>query len=151
MRDHCPYTVKYRGTAHQKCNFQYAIPHYTPTIFHNLSGYDMHLFIRELGKKFDSGSISVITKNNKKYISFSVNITVNEYVMPLGEIKPILRQLCFIKSFRFMASSLDLLARNLVWMNGMACKQCGSKTELMHINENYVTLGMCRKCQGASY
>ena len=47
-RDHCHYTGKYRGAAHQKCNLLYAIPHYIPSGFHNLSGYDMHLFIREL-------------------------------------------------------------------------------------------------------
>ena len=55
--DHCHYNGKYRGAAHRKCNLQYAIPHYILIIFHNLSGYDAHIFVRELGKKFDSGSI----------------------------------------------------------------------------------------------
>ena len=54
VRNHCHYTGKCRGAAHQKCNLQYEIPHYIPFIFHTLSCYDVHLFIRELGKKFDS-------------------------------------------------------------------------------------------------
>ena len=54
VRHHCHYTGKYRGAAHQKCNLWYTIPHYILVVFHNLSGYDAHLFIRELGKKLDS-------------------------------------------------------------------------------------------------
>ena len=50
VTDHCHYTGKYRGAAHRKCNLLYAIPNCFHVIFHNLRGYDMHLFIRELGK-----------------------------------------------------------------------------------------------------
>ena len=69
-------TLANTGTVYQKCNFRYAIPHYIPVVFHNLSGYDTHLFIRELGKKFDSGSISVIAENKEKYISFYFSVIV---------------------------------------------------------------------------
>ena len=48
VRDHCHYTGRYRGAAHRNCNLQYKIPSYIPIIFHNLSGYDTHLFIRPL-------------------------------------------------------------------------------------------------------
>ena len=80
-----------------------------PIVFHNLSGYDAHLFIRELEKKFDSGSISVIAENKEKYISFYVKVFFNEYKTPLGETKQIKRELRFIDSIRFMFSSLDSL------------------------------------------
>ena len=146
FRDHCHYTGKYRGAAHQKCNLQYTIPHDIPIIFHNLSVYNTHLFIRELGKKCDSGSIGMITENKEKYISFNVNIVVDEYEMPLGEMKQVMRQLQFINCIRFMASTLDLLSKNLVGTNGMVCKECRSEAELMLIDENYVTHGMCVKC-----
>ena len=82
VRDHCHYTGKYRGAAHEKCNLRYAVPNYIPIIFHNLSGYDAHLFIRELGKKFDSGSIDVIAENKEKYISFGVKVVVDELEIP---------------------------------------------------------------------
>ena len=82
VRDHCHYTGKYRGAAHEKCNLQYAIPNHIPVILHNMSGYDSHLFIRELGKKFDSKSIDVIAKNTEKYISFEVSVVVDELEIP---------------------------------------------------------------------
>ena len=51
-----------------------------PIVFHNLSGYNVHLLIRVLGKKFDKGKISVIAENKEKYISFNVDVVVGEYV-----------------------------------------------------------------------
>ena len=50
VRDHCHYTGRYRGAAHSLRNLRYRIPSYIPVVFHNLSGYDAHLFIKELGK-----------------------------------------------------------------------------------------------------
>ena len=68
VRDHCHFTGKFRGAAHEKCNLQFRKPKFTPVLFHNLSGYDSHLFIRKLGK--DSGEIRAIPNNEEKYISF---------------------------------------------------------------------------------
>ena len=45
-------------------------------MFHNLSGYDSHLFIKELGKKFNKGDIGVIRENKEKHIRFNVKINV---------------------------------------------------------------------------
>ena len=61
VRDHCHYTGCYRGPTHSLCNLRYRIPSYIPVVFHNLSGYDAHLFIKELGKH--SNDIGVIAKN----------------------------------------------------------------------------------------
>ena len=44
--------------------------------FHNLSGYDAHLFIRQLGEKFKTKDIGVIAENKEKYISFNIKIDV---------------------------------------------------------------------------
>ena len=62
VRDHCHYTGRYRGPAHLLCNLRYRIPSYIPVIFHNLSGYDAHLFIKELGNSRD---MEVIAKNKE--------------------------------------------------------------------------------------
>ena len=45
-------------------------------MFHNLSGYDAHLFIKELGRRFNKNDIGVIAENKEKYISFNVKINV---------------------------------------------------------------------------
>ena len=111
VRDHCHYTGLYRGAAHNNCNLKYKIPKYIPIVFHNLSGYDAHLFIRQLGEKFQTKDIGVIAENKEKYISFNVKIDVQLEM----DGKPVTKkiELRFIDSFRFMASSLDSLARNL--------------------------------------
>ena len=64
VRDHCIILANIEDLpAHSGCNLAYKIPHYIPIVFHNLSGYDAHLFIRELGKKFNAGNIGVIAVN----------------------------------------------------------------------------------------
>ena len=49
VRDHCHFTGRYRGAAHNSCNLEYKKPKYIPVVFHNLSNYDSHLFIKNLG------------------------------------------------------------------------------------------------------
>ena len=114
VRDHCHYTGQYRGPAHRNCNLRYKIPHYISVIFHNLRGYDTHLFIRELGKKFNTAKIGVIAENKEKYISFNVDAMVHKYLDKEGNGKEKKIQLGFIDSMRFMTSSLDSLTNNLV-------------------------------------
>ena len=48
VRDHCHFTGQYRGAAHNSCNLQCRKPMILPVIFHNLQGYDAHLFIKQL-------------------------------------------------------------------------------------------------------
>ena len=81
-------------------------------MFHNLSGYDDHLFIRELGAH--TSDMEVIAKNKEDYISFSIKVPVEKYVDKNGDDKDKLIELRFIDSFKFMSSSLDSLTKNLV-------------------------------------
>ena len=112
VRDHCHYTGLYRGPAHSLCNLRHKIPSYIPVVFHNLSGYDAHLFIRELGGH--TSDMEVITKNKEDYISFSIKVPVDSYIDKNGEEKDKLIELRFVDSFKFMSSSLDSLTKNLV-------------------------------------
>ena len=115
VRDHCHYTGRYRGPAHTKCNLQYKIPSYIPVVFHNLSGYDAHLFIRELAASKPGGAkMDVITKNKEDYITFSIPVAVDKYIDKNGVEKEKEIELRFINSFKFMNSSLDSLTTNLV-------------------------------------
>ena len=81
-------------------------------MFHNLSGYDAHLFIRELGAH--TSEMGVIAKNKEDYISFSIKVPVEKYIEKNGEEKYKLIELRFIDSFKFMSSILDSLTKNLV-------------------------------------
>ena len=112
IRDHCHYTGLYKGPAHSLCNLRYKIPSYIPVVFHKLSGYDTHLFIRELGAH--TSEMGVIAKNKEGYISFSIKVPVDKYIDKNGEEKDKLIELRFIDSFKFMSSSLDSLTKNLV-------------------------------------
>ena len=46
VRDHCHLSGKFRGDAHEVCNLKCKIPTFFPVVFHNLSGYDSHIFIK---------------------------------------------------------------------------------------------------------
>ena len=114
----------------------YRIPSYIPVVFHNLSGYDAHLFIKELGKNLRD--MEVIAKNKEDYISFSVEVAVDKYVDKEGNEKEKLIELRFIDSFKFTASSLDSLTRNLV--GAWAPLGSGGKGEKLFGFENYSEL-----------
>ena len=120
VRDHCHFTGEYRGAAHSICNLQFRKPKFTPILFHNLSGYDSHLFIKNLGKT--EGKIDCIPNNEERYISFSKDIKVFNYTdKKTGDDVYANHKLRFIDSLKFMPSSLDRLTSNLT-----ACGECDS-------------------------
>ena len=45
VRDHCHYTGKYRGAAHNIFNLRYKVPKEIPIVFHNGSTYDYHFIV----------------------------------------------------------------------------------------------------------
>ena len=111
VRDHCHYTGRYRGAAHNKCNLKYCKPNYISVFFHNLTGYDSHLFIKKLG--VTEGTIDCIPNNEENYISFSKSIKTGEYINNRGETKNKYFKIIFKDSLKFMASGLDVLVKNL--------------------------------------
>ena len=111
VKDHCHYTGRFRGAAHNSCNLKYKKPKFIPVVFHNLSGYDSHLFIKNLG--FTDGNIDCISNNEEKYISFTKNTVVGSYTNKEGKDKPIKHKIRFIDSFKFMSTSLESLVNNL--------------------------------------
>ena len=94
VSDHDHMTGKYRGAAHNECNFKLKLNPKTapiPVIFHNLKGYEGHLLMRAMARVH--GEIKCIPTNAEKYISFS-----------LGNLR-------FIDSVNFLLSSLDKLVK----------------------------------------
>ena len=112
VRDHCHFTGKYRGAAHNKCNLICRKPRVIPVIFHNLQGYDAHVFIKELAKI--PGKLVCIPSTEEKYISFSKHIKVGEYIdRKTKKIKKITFEIRFIDSLKFQKASLAHLVSNL--------------------------------------
>lgn len=116
VRDHDHLNGKYRGAAHNDCNLQAKRINFVPVIFHNLSGYDAHLFIKQLChkiqeindeidelnkhrgkdvKKIPKYTMKMLAKTSENYISFQFGC------------------LRFIDSYRFLGTSLDNLAKSL--------------------------------------
>ena len=112
VRDHCHFTGKYRGAAHNDCNLKCREPLFIPVIFHNLQGYDAHLFIKQLAKI--SGDLTSIPSTEEKYITFSKYITVDQYYSKnKGKFLPKKFEIRFIDSFKFLQTSLANLVSNL--------------------------------------
>ena len=73
VKDHCHYTGKYKGAAHDICNFRYKIPKEFPVLFHHGSTYDYHFIIKQLAEEFE-GEFECLGENTEKYINFAVPI-----------------------------------------------------------------------------
>ena len=80
VRDHCFYTGKYRGAAHDIYNLRYKTPKEIPLVFHNGSTYDYHFIIKELAKEFD-GLFECLGGNTEKYITFWYQLKKNLIVV----------------------------------------------------------------------
>ena len=110
VRDHCHFTGKYRGAAHSICNLKARKPDLIPTLFHNLEGYDEHLFLPSLA--VNGENVTSIPLNEEKHKSISKEIL--RYHIPGkedGKTKAFNQR--FIDSANFLQSSLQKLAENL--------------------------------------
>ena len=130
VRNHCHFTGKYRGAAHNTCNLRYKIPKNIPVIFHNRSTYNYHFIIKELACEFD-GNFECLGENTEKYITFSV---------PIKKKMDITYKIKFIDSFRFMATSLSKLVDNLTDnIHNDKCIKCKSNLCFVRaINEKLI-------------
>ena len=111
VRDHCHFTGRYRGAACNICNLKYRKPNNISVFFHNLTGYDSHLFIKKLNTTM--GTIDCIPNNEENYISFSKTIISGEYKNKKGETKNKYFKIVFKDSMKFLKSSVEALVNNL--------------------------------------
>ena len=95
VRDHCHFTGRYRGAAHNGCNLLYRKIKDIPVFFHNLGGYDGHIIFQNLCKIDGIKEPEVVAKTIEKFVTFSI-----------GNLK-------FKDSLQFLNSSLDKLVKNL--------------------------------------
>ena len=114
VRDHCHYTGRYRGPAHNSCNLKYRKPKSISVFFHNLSGYDSHLFIKKIGCSInEKENLKCIPNNEEKYITFTKTIITGQYTNKKGEVKDKSFDIVFKDSLKFMSSSFGALVNNL--------------------------------------
>ena len=110
VRDHCHFTGRYRGPAHNSCNLKYRKPNNISVFFHNLSGYDSHLFIKKIGCTINKKeNLKCIPYNEEKYLSFTKTIITGQN----KEGKDKTFDIVFKDSLKFMSSSLEALVNNL--------------------------------------
>ena len=100
VRDHCHYTIKFRGAAHNICNLRYNIPNKIPIVFNNGSTYDYYFVIKKLAEEF-KGEFEYLGENTEKYITFSVPLKREN-----DNGNKITYKLKSIDSYRFMSTSL---------------------------------------------
>ena len=141
VRNHCRYTGKYRGAAHNICNLRYKLPKEIPVVFHNGSTYDYHFIIKESVKKFE-GNFECLGQNTEKYMTFSVPLKKkikNKDIEITYKIK-------FIDSYRFMSSSLSKLVDNLSeGIHSNKCVDCNSCLDYIKIKNKKLLL-KCFNC-----
>ncbi|XP_071056220.1 uncharacterized protein [Onthophagus taurus] len=97
VRHHDHFTGNFISPLCTNCNLQIKIDYSVPIFFHNLSGYDIHLFVLDLVKKYNVNVIHIIF--HETYISLAVKINQIKFI--------------FLDSYRFMAASLNELVSNL--------------------------------------
>ena len=124
VRDHCHYTVKFRGAAHSECNLRYKVPKEISIVFHDGSTYDYHFIIKELAEEFE-GEFECLGESTEKYITFSVPLKKED-----DNGKIITYKLNFIDSYRFMSTSLSNLVDNLLGIYGKECKKCMERKKI---------------------
>ena len=115
LKDHCHYTGKYRGAAHDICSLRYKILKEIPVVFHNGSRYDYNFIIKELAEEFE-GEFECLGENTEKYITFLVPIKkeiAKKDKDGNDKITKISYKITFIDSYRFNSSSLSNLVDNL--------------------------------------
>ena len=115
VRDHCHYTGKYRGVAHDICNLRYKIPKEIPVVFHNGFTYDYHFTIKKLAEEFE-GEFECLGEITEKHITFSVPIKKEITKKDKNGNEKITKnsyKIKFIDSYRFMSTSLSNLVSNL--------------------------------------
>ena len=134
VRDHCHYTGKNRGAAHDICYLRYKTPKEIPVVFHNGSTYDYHFIIKELAEEFE-GEFECLGENTETYITFSVPIkkeTTKKDKNSNDKITKISYKIKFIDSCRFMSTSLSNLVSNLSdGLHNDRCIDCKSCLDYM--------------------
>ena len=81
-----------------------------PVYFHNLTGYDSHLFVKRLADT--KGKVDCIPHNEEKYITLNKDMVVDTIEKDDKEVN-IYSRLRFVDTMNFMGTSLEKLVNNM--------------------------------------
>ena len=110
--DHCHFTGQYRGALHNLCNLSLKCSWKIPVRLYNLTGYDSHLFVKELAQGGESASdVDVIANNEEQYKTFS-HKKFYRYGTEGTEVNRLV-SFSFMDSMQHLQCSLDQLVQNL--------------------------------------
>ena len=135
VRDHCHIEGTFRSAAHLECNLQYSIKSNNwklPVFFHNLRGYDGHLLLKAVNKKY--GRCRVIPTNMEKYLAIQV-----------GRVQ-------FLDSMQFVPKSLDTLVGSMKEEDFVQTKKLfgiphGPRPSLIHhCHQDHDDIDACEWC-----
>ena len=144
VKDHCHYTGKYRGAAHDICNLRYKMSKEIPVVFHNGSTYNSHFIIKNLAEEFE-GEFECLGENTEKYITFS--LPIKKELTKKDKIIRISYKIKFIDCFRFMSTSLSKLVANLSeGLHNDKYKDCMSYLDYVKIKDNQLIF-RCSSCK----
>lgn len=124
VKDYCQYTGKYRGAAHEKCYMQFIETNIVPVVFHNLGTDDAHAIITKMSAMKHGDTITDLSVNGDKYISFTVTIKNCGYRKKF--------KFRFIDSYMFLPSTLDQLVSYLPADRHISLEAVGSKIGYTH-------------------
>ena len=99
VRDHCHFTGKYFGPAHNECNIKRVHNFKVPIFAHNFSGYDSHFVIEAIARHAEVGELNVLAYNSQRIRTLDYN------------------RISFIDSMHFISDSLDNIIKDLVQSN----------------------------------
>ena len=85
--DHCHYTGKVLGYAHDQCNLKRRSINYIPVIAYNSSNYDIHHLGKNLHEFESECQIELVPVTAEKYITVNIGVRVNSYTDKRGVVK----------------------------------------------------------------
>ena len=107
--DHCHFSGKFLGWAHEKCNRARRYVNFIPVVGHNIQNYDLHHICLALNESEPTTTVQVIPATDEKYISMTFRVLMETITTDEGQTKTIYEYLRFIDSYKMMNSSYEKL------------------------------------------
>ena len=110
MLDHCHYSWRFLGFAHNESNLKIRTLKFIPVVAHHLFNYDLRHFCKELRRFVEECKFDVFPSIDEKYSSLSMSIPIQTYQDKNGVKKTVSEYPRLVNSLRLMTASCDKLS-----------------------------------------